>query len=229
MNTLQLVRKLCLNTGRDQPSTIEGVLDEDTELVLSWIVDSWIEIQDMCSRFTFMVQNKEINILQDKGSYTSADLGITDLSDWILDEMFLFDGTTYIKVLDAKHEDFIRNANYTKPLTGIPSYFSAGYDGSALELYPTPQQAYTLKTRYRNLPVVLANDTDTPAIPANLHNIIYYYALINYAVSDASPEQHQHGESRFSELFNRLDRDFCPQPFIGAKGNVRTQDATYYV
>ncbi len=62
-------------------------------------------------------------------------------------------------------KDFIQEA-----VTGSPKYFTyAGVDGSGdtqVKLYPTPDQAYTLKVRVVLRNVALSADADTLAIPS---------------------------------------------------------------
>jgi hypothetical protein len=68
----------------------------------------------------------------------------------------------------------LRQIDRSAVTSGAPIYYAI--DGSNLHLWPTPDQAYTLETRYWKLPAQLVADSDVPTIPADYHNLLVYSA-----------------------------------------------------
>ncbi len=68
-----------------------------------------------------------------------------------------------------------------RELDGAPSAagrpFAYAINGAAIALWPAPDAAYNLALRYWRLPPALAADLDVPAIPADYHGALTYYAL----------------------------------------------------
>ena len=94
-------------------------------------------------------------------------------------------------------KDFIQEA-----VTGSPKYFTyAGVDGSSdthVKLYPTPDQAYTLKVRVVLRNVALSADADTLAIPSG--------PVLHMAIALLSRERGETGGTSTAEYFAIADK-----------------------
>ena len=94
-------------------------------------------------------------------------------------------------------KDFIQEA-----VTGSPKNFTyAGVDGSGdtqVELYPTPDQAYTLKVRVVLRNVALSADSDTLAIPSG--------PVLHMAIALLSRERGETGGTSTAEYFAIADK-----------------------
>lgn len=220
MTYLQLLAKLCKKIGYPEPSSVQDN-DRDVALAAQWISDAWLEVQDECPRFDFMTVDSDLNILIDKSDYTKTELSLPTLRSWEEDKMYLFDGTEYVRELEVVTYAVMKDLQYKTPLTDEPQYFTQPHGTSAIKLYPTPKQAYTIKSTRVDNPVVLTDDTDVPSCPDYFHDIIYYKALEFYSIEDNSPEDNQHGLSQYEKFLNRLDRQHCPQPDIESRSEVK--------
>ncbi len=94
-------------------------------------------------------------------------------------------------------KDFIQEA-----VTGSPKYFTyAGVDSSSdtqVKLYPTPDQAYTLKVRLVLRNVELSADADTLAIPSG--------PVLHMAIALLSRERGETGGTSTAEYFAIADK-----------------------
>jgi len=94
-------------------------------------------------------------------------------------------------------KDFIQEA-----VTGSPKNFTyAGVDGSGdtqVKLYPTPDQAYTLKVRVVLRNVALSADSDTLAIPSG--------PVLHMAIALLSRERGETGGTSTAEYFAIADK-----------------------
>lgn len=212
MNYLTLVKKVCRRIGYLEPTTLASGLDPDQTLVAEWVADAWIDIQLMCQRWSFMVENATVTVLIGKALYTVTELTLSTLDEWIPEKMYLMDDITglFIKKLEKVTEQEMTDMHNIKPETAEPIYFCDPVAGG-LCLYPTPDKQYSIKTSYKTISVTLENDTDEPACATQFHNIVYHQAMMNYAVSDNSPEDFQWGDAKYEQYMNRLDLKYCPQ------------------
>ena len=222
MNFLAMVKKVCRKVGYTEPSTLVDP-DQDTLLVMEWIQDAWEEIQNFCAEWSFLKEPVTINILIDKEEYTSTELSLTDLRRWLEVNPFLYEsgGSDVIATLvliTSEEMDYLRAKD---PKTGQPIYYSP-LEGGGLVLYPTPDAAYTFKTKYYQTPVILEDDTDEPACNSEHHRVIVDKVYqTKYAVDENNPEVNQQSEIDFENRINRLALAHCPQISMQKKEQLR--------
>lgn len=95
--------------------------------------------------------------------------------------------------------------------SGRPSYFSRRPD-DAIVLYPTPDDAYTLKLDYQQDGHVLTANTDEPLIPdVWLRDIIMYRALQHYAIWNEDASTKALADSGFFMRLGELHAKYGPQ------------------
>ncbi|MCK4871058.1 MAG: hypothetical protein KAS93_08115 [Gammaproteobacteria bacterium] len=212
MNYLSLVKKVCRRIGYAEPTTLASGLDSDQSLVAEWVADAWVDIQLMCQRWSFMVEETTVTVLIDKDTYTVAELALPTLDEWIADTLYLMDDITglFIKKLEKKTEQEIKEMHIIEPETAEPIYFCDPV-GGGLCLYPTPDKQYSIEASFKTIAVTLENDTDEPACAAQFYPVVYHQTMMNYSVSDNSPEDFQWGDAKYEQYMNRLDLKYCPQ------------------
>lgn len=144
------------------PSTAE-VADSDLNTLIN---DSLLEVQD---RFTLNEGKRVIQFTTVSGTekYSvppdcMAVLSVTDVTNknkltkrgdrW---------ASTHFFTQNAKPTDYVRYVDW-------------------IQLYPTPDGAYTFQLYYKNTHTVLINDADTPTIPTAWHKGILHYARYMY-------------------------------------------------
>lgn len=82
-------------------------------------------------------------------------------------------GDTEYEII-PKTIDWYERQDTTTANTGVPVYY-VRY-GSNILFWPTPDDAYALRVRYRGLPADMSSDNDTPVIPAEWHDTIVMLA-----------------------------------------------------
>jgi hypothetical protein len=82
-----------------------------------------------------------------------------------------------------------RDANWVDAQTlqiGEPENYV--YYGTSIELYPSPNSAYSLQMRYRTQSQVLVNSTDTPNLDERWHSAVLYKTVEILEASRNNPE-----------------------------------------
>lgn len=209
MNYLALANKMCRAIGyAEMPSiALAGV---DQQLVLEWIADAWVYIQELEDRWSFMKFSGTVNATAGKDTYTPVEIGLPNLKEILAERVILKDMSgdfiSYVHWISPEEMEYKHTAS---PKTGVIEYFTE--EGGEFKVYPTPDTQYQADIKYMINPVVLENDTDIPACPEHFHKIILFKALHEYAISDNSPEQFQFGSAEFEQYLNRLNAQCAPQ------------------
>src|SRR6185437_7958326 len=80
----------------------------------------------------------------------------------------------------------LRTLDRSVSVSGVPRLYAL--TGSNIQLYPVPDGVYTLELRYWAQPAQLVNDTDTPSIPADYHDMLLYWALKRAYSAEDDPQ-----------------------------------------
>lgn len=78
---------------------------------------------------------------------------------------------------------------------------------NVLQVFPIPNQNYTLTGEFWRRPPVLALDNDVPLMPAEFHRIIVCRAGIMYGNREDAPEVIQGMEAEYIDLKEKLESD----------------------
>ena len=215
MNYLALAKKMCRAIGYAEPTSI-ALAGADQSLVLEWLADAWVHIQETEERWSFMQFSATVNALINKSTYTPVEMGLPTLREIVVGRTILTetDGT-FIKYMTWVTPAEMEYKTMTAPLIGIPEFYST--ERGIVTIYPMPDKAYKANIQYMVNPVVLTLDTDEPAAPEHFHKIILFKALHEYSVSDNSPEQFQFGSVEFEQYLNRMNRECLPQPSMSGR------------
>ena len=118
------------------------------------------------------------------------------------DERFM----EYIEWEDFRNSVLFGGAAST---TGYPQYISVN-DQRELVLYPTPDDAYTLKGRYVKGLQTLSADADVPEMPEQFHEAIVWKALMLLGQFDEAFNQDPLWRMNYNEVFDALIHDQLP-------------------
>lgn len=99
----------------------------------------------------------------------------------------------------------LRTIDRSPIANGAPRYYAI--DASNLHLYPTPNNVFPLELRYWKLPAQLVGDTDVPAIPADYHRMLVYWALKECFAGEDDPQTAQYWTSEFNTVLAEFAAD----------------------
>ena len=134
------------------------------------------------------------------GGVSSTQTGIPDFRSWLINNadndcsfrLWLTSaGVKNETYLDAQlnYKQFRDNYIFgARRLTNARPISIVEDPSKSLLLGLTPNDDYTVTGKYFQMPIVLAVDTDTPAMPAQHQPLIVYRALEKYAIYEAAPE-----------------------------------------
>ena len=112
-----------------------------------------------------------------------------------------------------------------KPVSsGKPEFYC--FVGSNLQVWPTPDAAYTLYMTYYRDPSLLTATSDVPEIPAKYHHILVTYALIKCFERENDYNSALYHKGRFDEDIMKCrgevqyDSDDYSQPKIQGEGRT---------
>ena len=216
MNYLSLVQRMISESGvNDTPEiSCQSVAGNAGEIrrCCDWVAQSWIEIQEEHPGFDWMRKNFNFNTTANKQSYNLSEIGLTDFSSYrhgsfriyltsvgILNEMILteqnYDSFRDYYLLASRKLSFAR-----------PSVISIAPDKSLVLGLP-PDDVYTVTGEYFYNPIVLAADTDIPAMPVRFHMAIVYLAMKYYGAFMGAPEVFQRGDTGYAKMMNKIELD----------------------
>lgn len=213
MNFLQLSQRLAVEAGvpnanGTRPSAVAGQVGE-LGRVVGWIGDAWNNTQQK-QNWSWMWENPTLNL----GALASTIAGSIAPQRYDHETMWLDDGSTSGRQLDYYPWDEFRlefrTLNGDDNLTAWTIRPDLTIAFNALASTP---KTMTVE-RYVN-PVVLAADADTPAMPADLHMLIVWRALIKYANFDEAGVQRRTAVEEYQSLRQALFERCLPQWRLG--------------
>lgn len=214
MTFLDLVKRLRQECGvsGNGPTTVSNQSGEMKRLC-DWIAQAYLEIQEKRPNWNWMVSPFSLQTVANDYEYTATDAGIdTTFANWKMDTLRSYLTSTGYGteqfVYPMAYDDFrnfylfsTRRDSLSKPL------YAAVSPSKSLLLGPVPNDIYTITGEYYKLPVLLANDSDTPEMPSRFHMAIVYRAMVEYGMFEAAPEVVQRGQARFDEIIKKIEDD----------------------
>lgn len=227
MTYLELVRDLARQTGTmGNADPIDGTIstlqspDNDYLIdLISWIDWAWNSLQ-LEQDWYFMMKQGQVT--------TTASQSEVDVSSQVPDFRRLVPYTRpynrrWIRVGGRdpifiwRPEMWEGHATLWGDRNGRPRKASINFDNK-LDLWPTPDDTYTITFKYLQEPQVLSQDDDEPILPERYHRIIVYRAMQEYAGYDETETQFQRAIQRESDLMTEMRREQLPQiRVIGTK------------
>ena len=210
-------------TFKDIPAfaTMNGVTGRGLR-VKNWVASAYRDIQISNNGWRFLMADFSGETLNGVREYNAAALGIdTRFRRWVQHDHDGQQTTTIYKTSNGAAFEvplrFIDWSNFrvqalTGPAaaqTGQPTAYSID-NQDRIVLFPTPDDAYTLRGVYMKSPQMLSSDAEVPELPETFHPIITYRALLKLGVFDESPEQMPIWEAEMKLLYGQLAIEQLP-------------------
>lgn len=173
----------------DTPETVDGQSGRLARIV-HWVREAYEDIQNLHSEWRWLEAEFSGSTIASTQSYDAVSLGITSrFSRWLYDPENYENFFTLYKTSEGQStEQLVSYVDWNwfrrhyligsaATTTGKPSCVTVGPDDK-LYLYPIPDDAYTLRGRYRKGLQSLTADADVPEMPEDYHSIIKWKALM---------------------------------------------------
>lgn len=223
MNFLQLVQESITRSGMRTavPSTLTGVTDSVVDWK-NWVQDSWRELQEESTNWWFrqkLDQTLTVNASDDDYAMPT-DLETLNYRTVSIYTTAKTDESTLSHIL---YEDWRMIKDTVDTAEGRPTYITERPD-SVIQLWPVPDQEYTL--RYDGVWDIdtMVSDSDTPGsnrtgaqtLPDRYHWVIVWDAIRRYAEHHQEPEVLARAQSKFLAQHARLAERNRPPVYIKA-------------
>lgn len=198
MTFLELCNALARECGASPNiSTVTGATGENNRFV-QWIKQSNNDLQGLWADWKFNYATFSDTTVADSETITKPD----DHAYWARDRFLLASSP-----IDSI--DFAEWVNTGTTSSGQPNYIVIMPDDS-LKLIPTPDDAYAITGVYYLEPQELSENSDIPRIPAQFHDVIWLYAMVNYAYFEAAEEVLLRARERLAERLPKLEASQLP-------------------
>lgn len=214
MTFLQLCQRLAQETGVSSnsltplPTTTVGQTGELRRIV-DWVARAWLDIQGG-RLWNWMWEQASLTML----ATTSSLPGTIPEGRYEKDSLYLPSPNGLGLFPDFLPWDEFRQVYpFVQAGAGFGAW-SVAPDGSIrVDVAPAADQPFVVE-RYR-LPTILAADDDVPEMPADLHMLIVYTALVRYADFDEAGVQRSTTIDQIRELKSQLYKRCLPQWRMG--------------
>lgn len=221
MNYLQLVQKALKRAGvrNAAPTTLVDATDIVDDMA-EWVQDAWRELQEESLNWWFRAKlDQTMAIASGTDSYAMP-TGLETLN-WRTVTIYTTAKTDETPVEFIPYEDWRVIKDTVDSGDGRPMYITERPDG-VLQVWPVPDQAYTL--RYDGVYDIdtMSSDTDTPGLNqtgAQTLNDRYHYVLVWSAVARycehyEDPEGLEKAQKRYRAQHARLQERRIPDVWV---------------
>lgn len=170
--------------------------------IIDWIRDTWTKIQNDPHDWKWMWREYSQSITAGISDYTLTNVQKIHKKTFTVYK-------TSIGATDRQYLNYVDWNTYqqTYPTStnvpGRPSIVTRKPNGD-LKVWPTPDDTYTIDFEYQKTPQILADNTDTPELPAEFHEIILYLALIDHGGFEEANEVLQFAIGQYADYFRKL-------------------------
>lgn len=189
------------------------------------IASAWRHIQGLSTEWRWMKRECSYTVSANDNTIVYSDFTdvlnatvISDFARWITEPRTW---TAYLSAtgqsdeqdlhwLDFNSWRYLYDRGAGASTTGRPFHYAIA-PNNYLKLGPKPSASYVLRGWYQQAPVTLTADDSTPAMPAQHHEIIVWYALWMYGMDTSAPEKVAQGESTYKTMLAALERDQLPR------------------
>lgn len=171
--------------------------------VVNWIAEEWVAIQDQRD-WEFLRLSLSFNTVVGQRDYTSMDIpayanvrrldGFAQVTDA---------NSNILPMLPLAYPQFRTQFERTTAASGVPLYYTQA-PGPIIRLNTLPDAIYPVRMDAYRAPVVLAANTDIPAIPTADHMVIVWGALMKYALQDSQAELYQHAQMNYNRMISNM-------------------------
>ena len=212
MTNIELCNRLAWEAGVDaEPAFPTTVVDATDELgrIVRWVNSAWLKIQQQ-QNWSWMWANPTLQLLL--GQSTIA--GTIPETRYEYERCFYDDGSptgrelTFLPWREFAREYRVLNADDNVSAWNVRPDNTLAYNAVV------SADKYITLQRYA-LPTSLAADADTPGMPADLHEIIVWRALVLYANFDEPRVQRETAIDEYNGLHEALLRRCLPRMELG--------------
>lgn len=224
---LQLVTRFhseCEAAGSG-PSAVAGQSGESLRSV-NWVAQAYTELQERHQDWRWLRSTWTLNTVAgtDSYAYTSAtdsrlSATISRFSHW-----WPFDDNGHLNVKSYLSSGGVGTEGYLiyLPWSNFRSIYKIGTQNNSvpahftidpqnkLVLGPKPNDVFVVSGEYQMSPQILADDGDTPEMPAQFHTLIVYDAMKKYGAAKGAPEVFQRGEYEGNKMLRTLEQNQRP-------------------
>lgn len=201
------------------PTTVVGQTGE-MGLVVRWTAQAWADIERRHQhRWNFLRKPLQFNTVQGQQEYTLAQMSAADLSALDVNSLRTYRAAAGISdemyLVEWDWQEFYDTYLYGAQSQGRPFVFAVNPQNKALNVGSVPDDVYTIRGWYYRRPALPTQDTDVPAWPADMHELVAYRALVKYANFDAAPEVRQSFADEYRIMMDQLESDQLPKIGLG--------------
>lgn len=216
---LQLCSRLRQEAGisGSGPSSVTGQTGE-MKRVVDWVSAAYEAIQSAHANWEFLRNDFTFPTIANTVAYLPSSVSLPEHADWIETGMTIYETS----VADEQRIDFVpwdefrANYQFGTVLTGRPTIASVKPDRS-IALYPTPDDAYTVRGEYYKRAQTMTANGDEPLFPARFHLAIVWRALMLYGAQESAAELYAHGKTEYDKVMRSLEANQLPEiAFAGA-------------
>ncbi|MEM7528837.1 MAG: hypothetical protein AAF416_14360 [Pseudomonadota bacterium] len=212
--------------GRAVFTTAQSLTGRQADIV-NWVKRAWRRLQNEHDDWFWMRGEYSGSVASDTRRYASSALGDAGLTsrfaDWIFspDERQPSGVTIYLTATGQTDErpliwrdwDWFWRYRMTGEhalVSDYPVEFTIS-PGREIVLYPTPNDAYTLRGQFHRSPQELTLDSDEPEMPVRFHDLVWMGALHYWGTSAESLQQTAVWRADYNDLLADLRRDQLPR------------------
>lgn len=201
MNFLELCKQVKEEAGLSSTAlpSVTSATGIDAKIV-KWVQQAWERIQ----AYQWRTLYAELVFATTAGKRTynvATDLLHTDVREFDTSIAKLSDGTTNFGLewldyfVQYRPQFFL-----STPQSRRPQYVTYTQHDNVLQFEATPDAAYIVTLPYYMTAERLANNTDTPTLPEELHWLIVWRALMFYAAFDNAPGLYNTADINYREM-----------------------------
>lgn len=207
------------------PSSTSGQSGINLHIV-QWINSAWMDIQRKHDDWLFMRGSFTVNTVASDGIYAYSDCTDTTTSsaisafrNWHKDTFKIYltsggvSGESQLIYIDYPHWYSVYNTG--QQTDSYPRFFTVDYSLRFLPA-PKPNAVYTITGEYQKKATELSGDSDTPELPEEFHEAIWYRGLMKYARYYSAPEIYDDARFNYNRIINEMERTQLPE-FITAE------------
>jgi hypothetical protein len=206
------------------PSTTVGQTGIERHIVL-WVNSAWMDIQRRHNDWLFMRGSFTVNTTASDGVYaygdctdTSTSAAIAAFRDWHRDTIKIYltssgvAGEALMEYID--YPTWYSVYNTGQQTDSYPRFFTTDYS-KRLVIAPKPDGIYTVSGEYQKNATELSGDSDTPDMPEEFHDAIWYRALMKYARYYSAPEIYDDARFNYDRIINEMEITQMPEIMLG--------------
>jgi hypothetical protein len=224
---IQLCQRLRREAGISGtgPTSVVGNVNNEYQRVVEWINKAYVDVQLLHDDWRFMWSEFSFNTTAADGEYTEAQ-ALATLTPTLGVGRFDNDSFRYYLTSNGvAGEQFMRFREYptfrdiwlfgsNRTAQGQPEEFTQAPNRNIL-LAQIPNAIYTITGSFYRRPVEMAADGDTPLFPAEYHEILVWWALINYAGFEESNAIYTHAQNMVNQRIGQMRNRERPRIVFG--------------